>query len=209
MNTLIDDVLITILKFLYPWESFGLCLASKRLHEIHAKAIWYNYQLTSEILNKICNATECHKFKFSLNFNNYDDLLINSSTIGDLPLVKTAVRYNANVHAHNDDALRNASRNGHLEVVKYLISVGADIHASGDYSLYSASSSGHLEVVKYLVSVGANIHTCDDLALCHASNNGHLDVVKCLVSASANIHALKDCALYRANAEVIKYLISL
>jgi hypothetical protein len=182
MDFLIDDIIIYILKFLYPWESFGLCLASKRLNGLYTRALWVNYQLTPKILNEICNTTKYNKFKFSLNFVKYDELLINCSKIGNLVLAKISIENGAVIHANNNEALQFACMEGHLKVVKYLVSIGANIHVQDDRPLRIASGNGHLEVVKYLVLTGANIHVGNYFACRWASENGHPEVVEYLKS---------------------------
>jgi len=144
------------------------------------------------------------------NIKDKDDLLIESSKVGELALVIWCLKNGANIHAYNDLALRRASENGHLEIVKYLVETGANIYAENDYALIFASLIGHLKVVKYLVESGANIHTQNDAALRLASSNGHLETVKYLVKAGANIHAQNDAALRLASSnghlEILKYL---
>ena len=54
-----------------------------------------------------------------------NDLLIESSKLGLLPVIKKLIEQGANVHADNDWAIRYAAYYGHLEMVKYLESLGA------------------------------------------------------------------------------------
>ena len=46
-----------------------------------------------------------------------DDLLIYSSEIGDLNLVKLAIKNKADIHVDDDEALKLANLYDHLEVV--------------------------------------------------------------------------------------------
>jgi len=140
-----------------------------------------------------------------------NDLLIESSEVGELALVIWSLKTGADIHYRNDYALIWASKNGHLETVKYLVEFGADIHAHDDYALRWASKNGYLETVKYLVDSGANIHALNDRALIWASENGHLETVKYLVKAGADIHSENDEALIwsslNGHLEIVKYLV--
>ena len=105
----------------------------------------------------------------SINKNNANDKLKESSEDGRLDQVIVAVNNGADIHADNDDSLRYASENGYIQIVKYLVEQGADIHARNDWSLRSASENGYIQIVKYLIEQGADIHAENDDSLRWAS----------------------------------------
>ena len=139
-----------------------------------------------------------------------DDLLIESSISGEFSLVKYVLKRGADIHAENDEALQVASANGYLEIVKYLIEHGADIHAREELALGWAAENGHLDIVKYLIERGADIHAIDESALLSAAENGHFEVVKYLVQHGANPHAQDDEALRLARlygySDIVRYI---
>ena len=100
----------------------------------------YNYSYVSGNPEK-----QYHIFKNTKN-NNIVHLLLNSSTAGEINLVKEAIKRGADIHSYDDQALRNASYYGHLEIVKYLVSLGANIHTYNDEALRLATANGHLEI---------------------------------------------------------------
>ena len=155
-----------------------------------------------------------------------DEILLDASEAGFLPLVKELLNRGADIHTENDRALILAIEEGHLEVVKLLLDRGADIHSEDDKplttaienkqieiikllldrgvdinsgeALKTAAGRGNTEVVKFLLDRGADIHAKNDYALLWASGNGHVDTVKLLLDYGADIHVGEDRPLQLA-----------
>ena len=64
---------------------------------------------------------------FKQSGNDNKKLLNESSELGELNLVKEAVKRGADIHANNERALRLARTFEHTEIVSYLTSLGADM----------------------------------------------------------------------------------
>jgi len=79
-------------------------------------------------------------------------ILIDFSRLGQLSIVKEAIRQGADVHAVNDLALQLAAKYGRLDVVVVLVENGAYVHAENDLALRWAAYYGHQDIVKYLKS---------------------------------------------------------
>jgi ankyrin repeat protein len=163
-------------------------------------------------------------------------LLIESAALGELSLVKYALKNGAYLHFFQDGAVSLAAGEGHLDIVKYLVNLGSGIPP---YSLIEAAANGHFKVVKYLIEEknvipteialtrailfgrtdivrylierGVDIHTENDYALRWAAKNGDLELVKFLMNFGANIHAENDFALLWAvengHFDIVRYLV--
>ena len=118
---------------------------------------------------------------------NSNDLLLQASRGGSLPLVKKALRY-----AKKDEyALVNASINGHTEIVEYLIDEkGYDVHYQGELPLRYAIISNRFETVKSLLDRGADIHFHNENPLNTAISYSHWDIANYLIKQGADIGRL-------------------
>lgn len=129
--------------------------------------------------------------------NNPTKNLINTSQMGLLDMVQSAVDRGADINAKDDiighTPLINATINGDMKMVKYLVSVGAKIDV-GDKTkvtpLMYAAWYGHHDLVKYFLNKTRNREMKDvegENALFHAVSGSNLDdkMMKILVDSGA------------------------
>jgi hypothetical protein len=96
------------------------------------------------------------------------DALQAAAEMGNLPLVKLLLRFNANVNGPPSrkfgvTALHISYFRGYIEIVKLLISEGADINAAGGAcdgrtALEGAAEAGRLDIVCLLLESGCLVH---------------------------------------------------
>jgi ankyrin repeat protein len=153
----------------------------------------------------------------------YEKVLLQSSKIGNLELIKYLVEKGVNINSkdnNGNNALLFASSFGYLKIVKYLVEKGVNIHDknnAGNNALLFTSPGGHLKIVKYLVEKGVNIHAKNYVgknALLFAIEGGHLEVVKyfCKLGVNENhINYMKEniflSAVENNDFLMIKYFI--
>lgn len=126
---------------------------------------------------------------------NPNEFLLNAAQVGDIWLLKLALKKGANINQADNASytpLMRASFYGQTGAVKVLLDV-PEINVNqqdddGATALMYASYPGHTDVVKVLLDVpGIGINHKDKTgytALMFASDDGHTDVVKVLLGAS-------------------------
>ncbi len=124
-------------------------------------------------------------------------------------------------------ALHFAAQGGNVQVIHTLVQSGCALdkathpsrchNENGWTPLHLACDRGHFDAVRYLVEHGAQIDipsAAGETACALAAECGHKDIVRYLVAHGADVHAkrrglsLVQWALYRADAELVKVLVS-
>lgn len=126
--------------------------------------------------------------------NAEDRMLVESSSDGNLQLVKTSLAKASNINVTANDgwtALTISAREGHFDVVEYLLNHGANINtpeSGGNSPLFWAAFGGHVKVVKLLLDRGADTTRKCSRPSCQmpieiAKARGHQEVVKVLLAS--------------------------
>ena len=146
----------------------------------------YFYRNRLQNIDHLIRVGPTETVKWILDHNNeyiddYNQLLVESSTVGRLDLVKYFIEEkNADIHYLCDLPLRQASWRGHLNILQYLFSKGVDIHAHENIALRDAIAGGHPEIVKYLINVGVDKSCLINILYGYCSN----DFIEYIISKS-------------------------
>lgn len=100
--------------------------------------------------------------------------------IGNIELVRIAMKDTYKYYNWNNNGLEGACRGGHQDIAQLMIDYGARDFNLG---LYEACRGGHFDLVNMMINCGANNW---NRALDGACDGGHLDIVEFLIKKGAN-----------------------
>ncbi len=207
-----EDIFREILLNLNDRDLANVCMINKRAENIGNDDQFWNLRIQKVYGANLSEYKNDKTYKELIERGeDINEVLIQASALGYLPVVEYLVEIGANIHIYTEYALISASARGQLSMVQYLVEQGAYIHARDDGALIAAAAHGNLSVVTYLIEEGADMHADDDDTIISASREGHLLIVKYLIERESGSHIWHNESLVVASRKghlsIVKYLI--
>ncbi|ARF08124.1 ankyrin repeat protein [Catovirus CTV1] len=179
------------------YVSYALTAASQYNRLDIAKLLIDKCKNDKDILNQAIiyavqnNHIEIVEFLIKNGADDYDQMLQNASSYGNLKIVELCITQSIS-KVDIDWALIRACQKDHLHVVKYLISIGANKTAKNNLPLINAANNNNLNIIKYLIDNGVSAMAENNIAIITAARRGYYDTVEYLISMGAAIDFIND-----------------